>query len=65
MEARISFALPQEMKQKLDDLAHETSIKEGCTVTNGELIRRALVKTYKIGSVHSDEPKKRRHPGSK
>lgn len=48
MDARITFALDKEEKKELDAIAHQLSAKQGKTITNGELIRKAVRKTYRL-----------------
>ena len=46
MDTQLTFTLPVELKQKINTLTHELSLKEGRTITNGELVRRALTMVY-------------------
>lgn len=48
LNSTITFSLPNEWKEKLNVLAHERSVKTKRKITNGGLIRDALVTVYKL-----------------
>lgn len=49
MTERIHIALPKGTKKLLEDLARKMAIKEKRFITTGDVIRRAIMKAYKIG----------------
>jgi len=59
MKGRINFVLPNWMKLELDYLTRQIALAEGQAVSNGELIRRALIQVYNLGN-HRKPPKKKK-----
>lgn len=53
LNSTITFSLPNEWKDNLNVLAHKRSVKTRRKITNGSLIRDALVKVYNFDEINT------------